>query len=68
MRIIIDRGLTTEQEICNVTLFLTLGEAKELKDSISQMIERNHHHSHISDTTYQKEITIAWDGDIPNKT
>ncbi|MCL2694758.1 MAG: hypothetical protein FWE69_00340 [Clostridiales bacterium] len=45
----------------NVTLFLALNEAKELKDALEYLMSdfQSFNHAHITDAEYVHEITIA---------
>ncbi len=54
-------GLDTDNKLDNVILYLTLTEAKELRDSLNDIImgPQTRHHRHISSEDYQKEITVC---------
>lgn len=42
-----------------VDLLLTMDQIKEMRDSLEDLIENpKHHHAHISNEDYTKEITI----------
>ena len=49
-----------DKAVSNITLFLTKNEAKELMDSLQDLIasDKSKHH-HINDSQFQKEITVA---------
>lgn len=50
----------TDQSITNVTLYLTLSEAIEMRDSLQDPINGPlNNHSHISSDDHQKEITVC---------
>ena len=43
-----------------VTLYLTMDEAKHLRDSLEDLIEKpDMNHAHISSEDYKKEITVT---------
>ena len=49
-----------KRKIDNVTLLLTIDEAKELKDGISQLLYADDlHHVHVSSSDYQTEISVS---------
>lgn len=51
-----------ENVIKNVSIFLTIDEAKEMSDSLDGLLKaykNNADHTHINDETYQHEITIS---------
>lgn len=49
-----------DRKLDEVLLFLTLSEARELRDSLKQLIESPMgNHSHISNEDFQKEITVC---------
>jgi hypothetical protein len=52
-------NLDTNEKINQVTIYLTSSEAKELKDSLDNLLKNNSHHEHISDDSYQTEITVC---------
>ena len=58
MRILDDN---TKNRLDNVTLYLTMSEAKELRDSLDDVImnPRAGYHAHVSNEDYQKEITVC---------
>jgi len=44
----------------NVTIYLTLDEARELYDSLAEIIEHPvGNHIHINSSDYQKEVTVC---------
>lgn len=44
----------------NIVLYLTPEEAQEMKDSLEALLEdKNHHHSHVPDEEYKREVTIS---------
>jgi len=44
----------------NIILYLTPKEAQEMKDSLETLLEdKNHHHSHVPDEEYKREVTIS---------
>lgn len=50
----------TEKKVNNVILYLTPEEAQEMKDSLEILLKnKDHHHSHIPDKDFKKEITIC---------
>ena len=51
-----------ENVIKNVSIFLTVDEAKEMFDSLDGLLKaykNNADHTHINDQTYQHEITLS---------
>ena len=51
---------TSKRVLANITLFLTLGEARELAGAAKDLAANpQHHHHHVSDKTFQQEITLA---------
>jgi len=52
-------NLDTNEKINQATIYLTNSEAKELKDSLDNLLEDNSRHEHISDDSYQTEITVC---------
>jgi len=49
-----------DSKVDQVTIFLQLEEAKQLRDSLNELISNpSIHHSHISSEDYQKEITVC---------
>jgi hypothetical protein len=52
-------NLDTNEKINQATIYLTNSEAKELKDSLENLLENNSHHEHISDNSFQTEITVC---------
>jgi len=49
-----------KQKLANVTLLLTIEEAMEMRDSISNLLsDKNMHHSHVSSDDYQTEINVS---------
>jgi len=52
--------LNKQKKLNNVILYLTPEEAQEMKDSLEVLIKnKDHHHSHISDENFEKEITVC---------
>jgi hypothetical protein len=47
------------KKLDNVTLLLTIQEAEQLKCSISDLLNTNTHHAHVSSDDYQTEINIS---------
>lgn len=49
--------------VSNVSIFLTLEEAKEMADSLDELINRfgtqNADHFHLYDNEFQREITVC---------
>ena len=46
--------------LSNVTIYLTPAEARELADAAEDLADNpRHHHHHISDKTFQQEVTLA---------
>ena len=52
-------NLDTNEKINQATIYLTNSEARELKDSLENLLKNNSHHEHISDDSYQTEITVC---------
>lgn len=52
-------NLDTNEKINQATIYLTNSEAKELKDSLDNLLQNNSQHEHISDESYQTEITVC---------
>lgn len=52
-------NLDTNEKINQASIYLTNAEAKELKDSLNNLLKNNSHHEHISDDSYQTEITVC---------
>ena len=53
-----------KRKLNNISLLLTVDEAKELIDGVSQLLTAdNLHHVHISSSDYQTEIDVS----IPEK-
>jgi len=49
-----------DKSINQITLYLTVLEAQELRDSIDSLLQNEtHHHEHISSEDYKKEITMT---------
>ena len=49
-----------KKKIDNISLLLTIEEAEELKDGISQLLSDDSlHHVHISSSDYQTEISVS---------
>ena len=63
-------NVDTDKKVNKVILYLTQDEMKELKDSIDLILKNNkkHHHEHIPDGNYKKEITVCMykEGDLSN--
>jgi hypothetical protein len=51
----------TDKKANRVTLYLTPDEAKEMKDALEALLgdSKKHHHEHIPDSDFKKEITIC---------
>ena len=50
----------SDKSLENVVLYLTVSEALELKDSLEDLLEKPiNNHIHISDESFQKEITVC---------
>jgi hypothetical protein len=50
----------SDKSLNRITLYLTLSEASELRDSlISLLAERGKHHEHIPSSDFQKELTVS---------
>ena len=50
----------SDRRVDRVTIYLTLDEAKELRDSLQFVILRPQgNHAHIPDATMQKEVTVC---------
>ena len=51
----------TDTTLKDVVLYLKANEAKELLDSLSEMLETNdlNSHSHINDVSFEHEITVV---------
>lgn len=50
----------SDKPIKSVSIFLTPEEAKELRDALSQLLDRpDNNHIHVSDPTFEREITVA---------
>jgi len=50
----------TDKSLENITLYLTLSEAMELRGSLNELIENpKNNHTHINDENYQKELTVC---------
>ena len=48
-----------DKALNNVSIFLTITEAKELRDTLEQLIPHPiKEHMHVNDADYKKEITI----------
>lgn len=44
----------------NVTLYLTEDEAREMKDSLEDLLDnKKHYHAHIPDENFKREITVC---------
>ena len=57
MRILDDES---DKKLDNVSIFLTAEEARQLRSYLDQLLKNpKAHHSHLSSTDYQKEITIC---------
>lgn len=56
----------SDKSLENVTLYLTLSEAKELRDSLIDLIDKPlNNHSHIPSDDFQKELTVCiYDSEI----
>jgi hypothetical protein len=51
---------TTDKSANNICLYLTLDEANQLRDFLSELIEDpNQHHTHVEDFDSEKELTVA---------
>lgn len=53
---------TTNEEIMNVSVFLTVDEVSELFDTVGELvnnISKNEYHLHINDKCFSREITLA---------
>ena len=48
-----------KRKIDNINILLTTKEAKQLQQSISDLLSANHHHVHVSSDDYQTEITVS---------
>ena len=49
-----------DKSINQITLYLTVLEAQELRDSIDSLLQNEtHHYEHISSDDYKKEITMT---------
>lgn len=51
-----------KKSIKNVSIYLTKIEAKEMLDSLNDILENFQHnadHAHINDTNYKREITVC---------
>lgn len=57
------RILDNDRDVaCNsVTLFLTVSEASELRDSLNSLVHEGFHarHEHVTSGDFQKEITVC---------
>lgn len=50
----------TDESISHITLYLTVAEASELRDSLDSLISNPvGHHEHIPSDDYSKEVTIC---------
>lgn len=50
----------SDRSIKNITLYLTDEEAGEMRGSLEGLLENTkHHHAHISDADFQREITVC---------
>ena len=49
-----------DRKLDRVTLYLTLAEAQELRDSLEAVIQQPRgNHAHIPDSAFDKEITVC---------
>lgn len=50
----------SDKSLEKIVLYLTQAEAKELKDSLGQLLDKpSSNHAHISSEDFQKEVTIC---------
>ena len=51
----------SSKKLDNITLFLTMAEAKQLRGALNAVIEEptDANHRHVSSADYQKEITVC---------
>lgn len=50
----------TDKKVNKITLYLTPDEASEMKDSLEVLLKNDkHHHEHIPDREFKKEITVC---------
>lgn len=49
----------SDKTLLRVTFYLTFEEAKEVKDSLEGLLNKNHHHAHIPDEDFKREITVC---------
>ena len=50
----------SKRVLTNVTIYLTPGEARELAGAAEALADNPlHHHEHVSDKTFQQEVTLA---------
>lgn len=50
----------SDKALNRVTLYLTLSEARELRDAIESLLATpENHHQHISSADFKKEITVT---------
>lgn len=53
-------NVETDKKANKIVLYLTRNEAEEMKNSLEAMlVDERHHHEHISDSNYEKEITVC---------
>ena len=54
-------NLDSDTKVNKVVLYLTPDEAEEMKYALEQIISDNkrHHHKHILDNEYKREITVC---------
>ena len=59
-----------DKALGGVTLFLTMSEASELRDSLNGMLADpiGHDHEHVSSNDYKKEVTVCiYSADNPDQ-
>lgn len=48
----------SDKSLTEILLCLTVEEAKEMRDSLNQLIKAEDKHLHISDENFDKEVTL----------
>jgi hypothetical protein len=51
----------TDKKVNRITLYLSTDEANEMKDALEALLSdrKNHHHEHIPDSDFKREITVC---------
>ena len=52
--------LDADSKVNNIIIYLTPDEAKEMRSSLELIMNnKKHHHEHISDADFKREITVC---------